>query len=70
MEDPRLHDEVPEAPVDWTDIPLGVGQEPNAAFGSFQHRDDRVSGILGDDVRRDPCNLPPRVVVRYPERPW
>lgn len=65
---PRL-DEVPESPVDWASIPLGVGQEPNAygGDGSFQHT------MEGDDfafnnVRRNPDETF-QIISRVPERP-
>jgi len=65
---PRL-DEVPESPIDWVDIPLGVGQEPTGFVhsGAFQYTKD------GDDytfqnVRRNPAETW-QFISRVPERP-
>lgn len=68
MHDPRL-DEVPESPIDWVDIPLGAGQEPNAygGPGSFQFSKD-LSDTRGQSVRRDPTETW-KIISRVPERP-
>lgn len=66
--DPQL-DSLPESPIDWEDIPLGAGQEPNAygRNGSFQYSKD-LSDTRFESVRRDP-DEEWKIISRVPERP-
>lgn len=62
-------DQLPDSPVDWVDIPLGEGQEPNAygGPGSFQHTKD-LSETTFEAVRRNPDETF-QIISRVPERP-
>jgi len=63
-------DSLPSSPVDWVDIPLGPGQQPNAngKDGSFQYTKDANSFSPQDSVRRNPDETW-QFIVRIPERP-
>jgi hypothetical protein len=67
---PQL-DSLPESPIDWVDIPLGVGQEPTGLVhdGAFQMTQDQYGvNPLGPDVRRNPDESW-QIISRVPERP-
>lgn len=63
-------DSIPESPVDWVDIPLGVGQEPNAFghTGAFQFTKDADPYNPNESVRRNPLETW-EIISRVPERP-
>lgn len=63
-------DELPEAPVDWVDIPLGPGQEPNfnGHDGAFQFSKDEPLYDPSSSVRRNPDESW-EYISRVPERP-
>jgi hypothetical protein len=61
-------DELAESPVDWQDVPLGIGQEPRSSSG-FQFSRDLGRVPLGNDIRRDPDDQT-EIVLRWPERPY
>lgn len=62
-------DELPESPVDWQDIPLGAGQEPNANGGAHSFQFTKEGNALTQtDVRRNPDETF-RYIGHLPERP-
>lgn len=65
---PQL-DTVPASPVDWADIPLGAGQEPNAFGhnGAFQFTQDASPYDPYASVRRNPDESW-QIISRVPER--
>ena len=60
-------DSLPESPIDWTDVPLGPGQEPRPV-GRVQHTNEG-SAIYHEDTRRTPGYEHLVVESRWPERP-
>lgn len=62
-------DSLPESPVDWEDIPLGAGQQPNAYGhnGSFQFSRDLDPFNPTESVRRNPSETWV-FISRWPER--
>lgn len=68
MHDPQL-DSLPDSPIDYQSIPLGVGQEPNGYGGahSFQFTKD-VGALDPASVRRNPDETW-KFISRVPERP-
>ena len=62
-------DSTPPAPDTWEDIPLGIGQEPNAMGhdGAFQVERRRDPRLL-DSVRRAPDENW-EFIIHTPERP-
>lgn len=66
---PQL-DSLPESPVDYHDIPLGPGQEPNAYGhdGAFQFSKDQNADIPTQQARRNPDETW-QIISRVPERP-
>lgn len=69
MTSPRSpqRDSLPESPVDYVDIPLGPGQEPNIR-GHLQFTREG-DAIHGTDVRRTPGYESIPVVHRPPQAP-
>lgn len=63
-------DSLPDSPVDWTDIPLGVGQQPTGFVhnGAFQFTKDGNELDSSATVRRNPAETW-QFISRVPERP-
>lgn len=61
-------DELPESPEDWTDVPLGTGQEPRPSSG-FQFSRDRGMLPAENDIQRKPGEQT-EILLRWPERPY
>lgn len=60
-------DHLAASPVDWTDVPLGAGQEPRP-IGNVQHTMEGEA-VYNEDTRRKPGYESLVVESRWPERP-